>query len=448
MSLKKLALTGTLWTLFGYGTSQLIRLGGNLILTRLLAPELFGLMATVMTFIVALHLLSDVGLSPSVIQNQRGDEPNFLNTIWLIQMLRGFVIWFCCLLITWPVSQFYNDERLLWIIPILSISILCDGFNSTSILTLNRQVNIKKLTILELIVQVFSIIIMITWAWFSPTFWALIIGNLAGAVLRMLLSYCLIPNYSNRLVWEPEAAREILSFGKWIFVSTAFTFLATQTDRLILSKVSSFETVGIYTIAYTLALMPQSVISVISGKILLPIFSKLSELPRETLSLKILNNRRWILLGISSLILPLVCFGDQLILWMYDPRYQQAAWMLPILALGIWPNILVETNRQALVALGKLQYQTYGQILKSIHMCLGLWLGFRFFGLPGFIIMVALNDLESYAVISYGLWREKLSCLRQDIIITALLFLAIALTLIFRELLGLGSPINLMLMNQ
>lgn len=444
MSLKKLALRGTLWTLIGYGASQLIRFGGNVILTRLLAPELFGLIATVMTLINAFNLLSDVGLAPSVVQNRRGDDPIFLNTIWTIQIIRGVILWFGCLLISWPIAQFYDEPRLLWLIPALSLTCLFNGLNSTSLLTFNRQVALKKLTFLELQVQIFSLAIILVWIGISPTIWALVGGNVAGAALKMILSHRLIPNYSNRIAWESEAARDILSFGKWIFISTAFMFLATQTDRLILAKLISFEIVGIYTIAYSLALLPQSTIGMLSGQVFLPVFSKLTELPRDSFRLKLLNNRRWLLLAIICLILPLVCFGDWFISLIYDARYQQAAWMLPILALGIWPNILVETNRQALVALGKLNYQAYGQILKSIHMCLGLLIGFHFFGLPGFIIMVALNDLESYVIVSYGLWREKLSCLRQDLIITTLFILAIALTLMVRELSGFGLPIDLM----
>ncbi|PSF39429.1 polysaccharide biosynthesis protein [Aphanothece hegewaldii CCALA 016] len=443
-SLKKLALLGSLWTLLGYGSSQFIRLGGNVILTRLLAPELFGLMATLMTLIVALNFLSDVGLAPIVVQHKRGDDPIFLNTVWTLQIIRGFFIWFGCLLISWPIAQLYNDERLLWLMPIFSLTSLISGFNSTSLLTLNRQVALKKITILDLGVQSFSLSIMLIWAFLHPTIWALVVGNLISATLTMILSYRLIPNYFNRFAWEQTAARDILSFGKWIFISTAFYFLATQSDRLILAKLTSFEILGIYTIACTLALFPQSVIGMLSSKVLLPVFSQLMDLPRESLRLKMLKNRRLLLLGISCLIIPLVCFGDWLILFMYDARYKQAAWMLPILALGIWPNVLLETNRQALTALGKLNYQAYGQILKSIHMCLGLLLGFYLFGLPGLIIMVALNDLELYAIISYGLWREKLSCFQQDILMTILILSAIILTLTVRKLAGYGLPIDLM----
>src|ERR687885_208624 len=113
-SLKNQALRGTVWTIAGYGASQVLRLGSNIILTRLLLPEFFGLMNLVNVFIIGLHLFSDVGLGPSVVQNKRGDDPDFLNTAWTIQVGRGIILWICSLILAWPVSQFYNEPQLLW----------------------------------------------------------------------------------------------------------------------------------------------------------------------------------------------------------------------------------------------------------------------------------------------------------------------------------------------
>jgi hypothetical protein len=74
-----------------------------------------------------------------------------------------------------------------------------------------------------------------------------------------------------------------------------------------------------------------------------------------------------------------------------------------------------------------------------------LWLGFSTAGLLGAIIAVALNDLGFYAAISYGLWREKVNCLLQDLQATLLLFGLIAAVLTTRYCLGFGLPIDLVL---
>ncbi len=101
---KKLAIKGAFWTIISYGGSQIIRFGSNLILTRLLLPELFGLVGLAYVFIVGVHLFSDIGLRPSIIQNKRGEEPEFLNTVWTMQVIRSFFVWLCLMLITWPVA--------------------------------------------------------------------------------------------------------------------------------------------------------------------------------------------------------------------------------------------------------------------------------------------------------------------------------------------------------
>lgn len=149
-SLKKLAIRGTVWTIAGYGASQVLRFGSNLILTRLLFPELFGLTALVNIFITGLHLFSDIGIGPNIIQNKRGDDPAFLNTAWTLQVIRGFGLWFCCLLISWPVAKFYGEPQFLWLIPIVGLGTIITGFNSTALCTLNRHMSVRQMATFEL----------------------------------------------------------------------------------------------------------------------------------------------------------------------------------------------------------------------------------------------------------------------------------------------------------
>ncbi|MFQ3629446.1 MAG: oligosaccharide flippase family protein, partial [Cyanobacteriota bacterium] len=92
-SIKQLAIRGTAWVVLTYGISLALRIGSNLILTRLLNPEMFGKVSLVWVFLGALVLFSDLGVAPSIIQSKRGDDPDFLNTAWTIQVIRGFILW-------------------------------------------------------------------------------------------------------------------------------------------------------------------------------------------------------------------------------------------------------------------------------------------------------------------------------------------------------------------
>lgn len=453
-SVKKLAIRGAVWTIAGYGASQILRFGSNLILTRLLAPEVFGLMALVYVFITGLHLFSDIGIGPSIIQNKRGDDPDFFNTAWTMQVIRGLCMWLFCLLITWPVAQLYKEPLLLYLIPVVGLSTVIEGFRSTALFTLNRQLTVSKVAMFEFGGQLVGTVVMIALAWFFHSIWAIVIANLVSATVQLVWSHLLIPGLRNHFVWERTAVKNIFSFGKWIFVSTALTYLAEQSDRLILGKLIPFELLGIYGIAFMLGDIPRSVLSAISSKVLFPAFSKLADLPREDFRTKILKNRKLVLIGAALGLTLLVSFGDILISVLYDERYAQAAWMLPILAIGFWPRILTETIDRVFFALGKPLYPTYGSFFKFLYMVIALPLGFFLMGgnqgkgLLGAIIVIALNDLPFYGAVAYGLWREKLTSVVQDIKATALFLTLLAAVLTGRFLLGWGLPSWVLLISQ
>jgi O-antigen/teichoic acid export membrane protein len=444
-SIKKLAIRGTVWTIAGYGTSQVLRFASNLVLTRLLAPDLFGLMALVNVFIMGLNLFSDIGIGPSIIQNKRGDDPAFLNTAWTLQVMRGVGIWLACCVIAFPISQFYEDSRLLWLIPVVGLGSVVSGFNSTALFTLNRKMALGRLTIYNAVIQVVALSIMLIWAWLSPTIWALVGGSLISSVVKTIWSHKLTEQIPNRLTWDRNAVKELFEFGRWIFISTAMTFLANQSDRLILGKLLSLEMLGVYTVAYTLSDIPRQVLLALSGRVIFPAASQLSSLPREEFRAKILKSNKPILLAVGLGLVVLVSFGDILITFLYDDRYDAGAWMLPLLALGLWPRILVNVTSSALFAVGQPRYNAYGNFSKLVFMVIGLPIAHSLIGALGAIIVIALNDIPYYLCVTYGLWREKLLDLRQDLLATGLLLAVVALMLLMRSALGLSSPITSLL---
>ncbi len=429
----------------GQGGSQAFRLAGNLILTRLLVPELFGLMALVNTFIVGVSLFSDIGIRPSIIRSPRWNDPVFLNTAWTLQVIRGCWMWIGSCLIAWPVSQFYEDSRLLWLLPMVGLSLLIGGFNSTSLAVLNRKLELRTLTQLEIATQLISLVVMIVWAYFYPSVWALIAGNLLSSVLKMGLSHRLGSRMAHRIVWEKEAVQEIISFGRWIFVSTAMTFLAWQADRLILGRLFSLEMLGIYTVAFTMADFPRQIIQKMSRLVMFPIISQYIHLERSQLRAKILKKRWLIVVGLAGLITMLAGFGDLIIDFLYDERYEAASWMLPILAVGLWPLLLSASIERSLEAIGQPKFLAFGNFSKFIYMVLLLPFAYDLYSVFGAVIVVAFNDVPVYIAVNYGLWKENLTGMGQDFQATILLIIFLSIVLIGRKLLGLGLPIESLL---
>ncbi|GAB4384650.1 MAG: hypothetical protein Kow00121_48440 [Elainellaceae cyanobacterium] len=441
-SLKKLVFRGAFWTLINYGGSQVLRLGGNLLLTRLLFPEFFGLMALVNIFIMGLALFSDVGIGVSVIQNKQGDQPSFFHTAWTIQVIRGIGLWFICLLLAYPMSQFYGEPQLAWLIPVVGITTILEGFSSAAIFLLERRLAVKKLAIMQLVAQLIQVTVMLIWAVFSPTLWALVGGGLVASVVKLIWSHHLIPGHTDRFAWEQEVVQEIFTLGRWVFISTAFTFMAEQADRLLLGKLFPLDLLGVYGVALMMSDVPRQVAVSMSGKVIFPTVSKMTDIPRHELRAKILHHRKFLLLLLVFGMAILVSFGDFLILFLYDERYADAAWMLPILALGIWPRLLCATIEASLVAIGKVHYSAIGNFTRLTFTVVGILVGFAWLGNFGAILAVALNDLVYYLVVNYGLYRERIGCFTQDVKATVLLSIGLLVAGIGRILFGLGLPLD------
>ena len=437
-SLRQRVWRGTAWTLFGYGAGQVMRLGGNLIVTRLLYPELFGLMALVTATTIGFLLLSDLGIGTSIVQNPRGKEPAFLNTAWTLQVGRGILLFLLSFPIANLIAQWYAEPRLRVLIPAASLGVLFAGFNATSLPTLQRELRIATLTKIELTAQASGIVAMILWAWVAPSMWALVCAAPVYALVRLIASHLVRAEIRNRFAWDHSSWRAIWSFGKWVLLTSSILFFAEQSDRLMLGKVAPLELLGVYGIALTFAEIPRQITLAVAGNVLFPALSSLQNLPRPALRAKIVKNRVPILYALAAFVVCFAALGDFLVRLLYDARYWQATWMLPLLALGMWPRMLCNTIEPALYAIGKPQYTAAAQATRVVWTVGGVLIGFAAAGIFGAVLAIALNDIVYYAVINFGLRREGLSALRQDARATALLLAILCLMIVTRYLTGWG----------
>lgn len=436
----KKALRAATFVIFGYGLSQVLRLSGNLVLTRLLTPEFFGLIALARVFMRGINLFSDIGLEPGIIRSPRAEDTTFLNTAWTLQIIRGIILFICSVIIAYPVAQIYHKPILIFIIPVIGLGSIIQGLQSTSIITLSRELRQGKLAYIELLTQVINIICMIILAYLYRNIWSLVIGGLLSITFKTIWSHSLDHQSKNVLRLERPAVKELLSFGKWIFISTAIMFLATQADRLLLGKIFPLTLFGVYNIAVIFAEIPKKIITTVSQKVIFPLISKFAHIPRIDLRTKIGKQRKLMLIPLAFLTSILVSFGDILILQLYDQRYDQAAWILPLLALGMWPLILYSTIDRSLYAIGKPKYAALGNLVKFVYMIVSVPLLYYIGGRFGAILAVAMNDIPIFIVVNIGLAKEKLSLMKQDLFSTLLLISMIILFVVIRSFFGLGFP--------
>jgi O-antigen/teichoic acid export membrane protein len=443
-ALESRALKGTYFIVAFYGAALGLRFVSSIVLTRLFVPEYFGLMTLVTTIIVGLTLFSHIGLEDSVIQNPRGDEEPFINTAWTIQVLRGIGLWLLLLALAWPVARFY-DPRLFWLLPAIGFGCVFSGISSPNLLSLSRHLGVGRLSALELTGQVVYFVVAIVWAYFSRTIWALVGARLLSELVRALLSYRLANNgVRPRFVLERKAVRSLVTFGKWILIGTALTFLANQSDRLILPKLlpkaTALQVLGVYGIAFSLSDLPRQIIAMFSSKVGFPFIAKFAHQPRPEFRKVLLKYRMMVLAAGAVLLTITVCVGDVFILHVYKKPYHGAAWMIAIFGLGLWHTLLYSTTSPAIMSLQKSHYNALANLLYLIALLVLMPLGYSYFGIVGAVAGVAVSDLPMYFVNVYASYRQGLGMLRQDGLMTLFFIGTLATGFAIRHACGLGLP--------
>ena len=414
LGLKKLSINAASWTLVGYGMSQVFRLLSNLILARLLAPEHFGLIAIVTVFMIALAMFSDVGVGPNIIQSDRGEDEDFLNTAWTVQIIRGVILWLVCLILAWPMSLFYNQPELAMLIPVSGLVAIISGFNSTGIFSKSRDIDLKKQTIIELVAQVGAIVVMIIVALIHASVWALVAGSLFSTFIHMILSHRLV-TMRNKFCWDHEAVQSLITFGRWVMISTMLGFFVNSGSSLILGKFLSMKDLGLFSIGVTLSKVVEQIYNQMVAKIVLPLYAKIKHMNNSEIKIRVKKIR----LALMAVFLPplwiLAIFSNQIVGVLFDARYQGTGWILHIFSISFIPIIIAGLGSFYL-AVGDSVILVRLTLVKAIIYFSSIYIGWLINGSTGMIYgMAASNALlyfaDVYAQSRYSIWLPKLDIL-------------------------------------
>lgn len=346
------ALRGSALTAAAYAASQALRLAANLVLARFLFPEAFGVMALVMVVLVGLALFSDMGVGPAISQHPQGDAPAFLDTAYSFNVMRGAVLWLLTCAAAMPVAGFYAAPELAGLLPVAGLTLLIAGFYPTRIDTATRHLLLGRVIALDLAAQLIGTVLMLVLAYALQSVWALVAGAVGGALAKLFLMRRGLPGPANRFAWDPASGRDLLRFGKWIFLSSICGFLLLQGDKAILGAYLSLHELGVYNIGYVLASFPLALCTAVTAKVLIPVYRDRPPAASPENAAR-LRRMRFGLSGGTLLLLALIgFFGMPLVSALYDARYLQAGAFTVVIACVLMPGVIGLSYDQAALAAG------------------------------------------------------------------------------------------------
>lgn len=424
------AMRGSAVTALTFVLAQVLRLASNLILTRLLAPDAFGLMALVSMVLIGLTLFSDMGIGPSISQHSRGDDPDFLNTAWTIQILRGFLLWLGATVLAYPAAWFYEAPQMATLLPVAAIGLAISGFVPTRVDSANRHLMLERVLFLDLAVQAVVLAIMVLLAWITGSVWALVVGGLLTPVLRIPVMLRFLPGIPNRFRLEREAAHDLIHFGKWIFLSTVGGFFLLQGDRAILGAHLTLRELGIYNIGAFLATFPILLGQSVTGRVLIPLYREAREpVAGEAVKAR-LGRLRYGLTAVLLVLLAVPAFaGVQIVRLLYNSSYHEAGEIAVALSCVLMPQVIGLSYDQAALAAGDSRRFFFVTFARASMQTGFFLIGVMHWGLAGALIGQAAAILLAHPLLAWLAWRNGVWDKRHDAIYFAVVAVLVAAAL-------------------
>jgi O-antigen/teichoic acid export membrane protein len=398
-NLRARAMRSSVLTVGGFGGAQIIRLASNLILTRLLFPEAFGMMALVMVFIQGLYQFSDVGVGPAIMQSKRGDDPHFLNTAWTIQAGRGVLLWLAASVLAYPMALIYGEPQLMQLLPVAALTLVIQGFNPTRLMLANRHLQLGRATMIDVVTQLSGIVSAVVVAYLTQSVWALVFSSIISSLVQLVLYWKYLEGHRDRFEWEGPAAHELINFGKWIFLSTVAGFLFNQSDKMLLGKYLPLDQFGVYNIGFFLASFPLLLGISVTHKLLIPLYRERP--PKEgAANFAALRKMRFVVSGgLLAGVAILALIGVPLVGLLYDPRYHAAGAIVVIIACMQVPQIIVLTYDQAALAAGDSRRFFVLAATRAVIMLGAMYVALELFGLVGALFSIGIAMLLIYPVV-------------------------------------------------
>jgi len=414
--------------------NQFLRLVSNLIMTRLLAPEMFGLMAMVFVFMYGISMLSDIGLRANIIQSKRGDTQLFLNTAWSVQVVRGFILFIVLLIISGVLVKMvdsglisghstYANPQLPMLIAVTATTTIISGFNSINLQLLSRKLQMAKVTVIEVVSQLTGILTMISIAIFWREVWVLVIAAIVSASVKLFLSHRLIEGVKTSFMFDRECWNEIFKFGKWVFIGSMLGFLLNSGDRIILAGYLSPEMLGIYSIAFLLAGACRELFKNLINSVFFPAISEITRSDPEHAKSIYYKVR----LRIDAITMTAAGFimasGSVIVSILYDERYYEAGWILELFSVSL---LFIGYNMAGMFLMARGDSKSYSVMIfvSVLFLFTLLPLSYHHFGLYGAILVIAFNQVVDIPVSFYYLKKEKLLILKREFAMVPLFFIS------------------------
>ena len=238
-SLKRKTAAATRWSTITEVASRLVLPLVNMVLARLLTPEVFGVVATITMIVSFAEIFADAGFQKYIIQHEfesKEELDESTNVAFWTNLTISLILWSIIFIYSEPLAKLVGNPGLGNVVTISSLTLPILAFSSIQMSRFKRELDFKSLFYVRLVSILIPIFVTIPLAYIFRSYWALIIGTIAGNLSNAIV-------LTIRSKWRPKfyysfiQLKRMFSYSWWILLESITTWMASYSDTFIVSVI-------------------------------------------------------------------------------------------------------------------------------------------------------------------------------------------------------------------
>lgn len=324
---------------YGVGkyASILVTLLTTTVLSRILSPSEYGIVAITTVFSSFFNVIADMGFGTAVIQNKSLTDEE-INDIFSFSILISIGLGLVFALLGIPISLIYENRVYLKICPLLGLAVFFSAINIVPHGKLMREKRFKLMGIRLISVSLFSGVLAIGMAYAGLSYYALVFQTIIYAALVFLWNL-LNAHLKIRLRFHFESIRKILSYSMNQFAFSILNYGEKNLDNLLIGKSLGAESLAFYDKGFRLMMYPVQNLTYVITPVLHPILADHQDDRKYIYDAYIKVTRVLSLLGVF---ISAFCFWNrrEIILFFFGSQWTSSISLFGWLSLSVWPQMI------------------------------------------------------------------------------------------------------------
>jgi len=355
MGYTKNTIKGVSWTSGGRFITRSLAFLKILILARVLTPSQFGIFGIASLLLSFLETLTETGINVVLIQSKDALS-DYINSAWVVSIIRGVIVAALLALSAPLIASFFHIEGATQLLLFTSLVPLVRGFINPAEVKFQKELRFQLQFWFTSALYIVDAVSAITIALITHSVYALIWGLLLSAIFEVIISFLLIrplPKFSI----EKKYFKDIFHRGIWITGYTVFNYIAENADNAVVGRVLGAEALGLYQMAYKVAILPITEVSDVVSSVVFPVYTKISG---ESKRLKKAFFKTVSTVALGSIVLGAVIFffPTQLIMLFLGSKWLSIAPVLQVLIIYGVLRTIAGPASALFLSLGKQKYVT------------------------------------------------------------------------------------------